>query len=358
MLYNTSYEGEKMYYNWKEKIEEKELNKIGNLIRNGELVVFPTETVYGIGANALDTDAVQKIFKAKGRPSDNPLIVHLAKKEQITEIATDISDIEWKLINSFMPGPFTIILKRKEIVPNIVTAGLETVAIRIPNNEIAQKIIENANVPIAAPSANISGKPSGTTFETVKSEFENRVAAIIDGGETEIGLESTVVKVIDNVPVILRPGRVTPEDIKDAIGIVKIDDKILKKVQENQKVESPGMKYKHYSPDTKCKLIYFENEKMQIDNINKIIKEYDENIIILAFSESIDKLEISKDKIIDVGSKNHLEEMAKKIYEALRKADKLKPKIILIEGTKNDGLGIAIMNRLLRTCEYDFLTDK
>lgn len=347
-----------MYYNWKENIKEEELIKISNLIKNGEIVVFPTETVYGIGANALDINAVKKIFEAKGRPSDNPLIVHLASKNQIIDIAQDISEMEWNLINAFMPGPFTIILKRKEIVPDCVTAGLDTVAIRIPKNEIAQKIISEANLPIAAPSANISGKPSGTTFATVKEELEERVAAVIDGGETEIGLESTVVKVINNVPVVLRPGKVTPEDIKDVVGIVKIDDKILKKVEENQVVESPGMKYKHYSPDTKCKLVYFEDENKQIQNMNKIIEEYNEDIIVLGFAEHESRLNISRSKFINIGSKNNLNEMAKKIYESLREADKKKPQLILIEGTKNDGLGIAIMNRLLRTCEYDFLSDK
>ena len=347
-----------MYYNWKENIKKEELEIICNLIKNGETVVFPTETVYGIGANALDIDAVKKIFEAKGRPSDNPLIVHLAEKEKITEIAKDITEMEWKLIDAFMPGPFTIILKRKEIIPDIVTARLDTVAVRIPKNDISKEIIKGTGLPIAAPSANISGKPSGTTFNTVRSELEDKVAAIIDGGETEIGLESTVVKVIDNIPVILRPGKVTPEDIQRVVGIVKVDDKILKKVEENQVVESPGMKYKHYSPDSKCKLIYFEDEDIQIEKMNQIIEEYNKNVIVLGFEEHKESLKISENKFITIGSKDNLDEMAKKIYEALREADKLRPELILIEGTKSEGLGIAIMNRLLRTCNYDFLTDK
>ena len=358
MVYNIFCEGEKMYYNWKENIKKEELENICNLIKDGEIVVFPTETVYGIGANALNVEAVKKSFEAKGRPSDNPLIVHLAEKEKITEIAEDISEIEWKLINAFMPGPFTIILKRKDIIPDIVTAGLDTVAVRIPKNEIAKKIIQNTGLPIAAPSANVSGKPSGTTFNTVRSELEDKASAIIDGGETEIGLESTVVKVIDNIPVILRPGKVTPEDIKNVVGIVKIDNKILEKVDENQIVESPGMKYKHYSPDSKCKLVYFENESEQIEKLNQIIEEYSRDVIVLGFEEHKESLNVSENEFITIGSKDNLDEMAKKIYEALREADKLKPKLILIEGTKCEGLGIAIMNRLLRTCNYDFITNK
>jgi len=188
-----------MYYNWTEKTNTEELKIVCNLIRNGELVIFPTETVYGIGANALDENAVGKIFIAKGRPSDNPLIVHLADRRKIEEIAQDITEVERKLIDAFMPGPFTIILKRKPIVPDIVTAGLDTVAVRIPENVIARGIITFSGVPIAAPSANISGKPSGTNIEDIIDEFSGKVDYILDGGETEVGLESTVVIVKDEI---------------------------------------------------------------------------------------------------------------------------------------------------------------
>ena len=207
-----------MYYNWEDKTNTEELKIVCNLIRNGELVIFPTETVYGIGANALDESAVGKIFLAKGRPSDNPLIVHLADRRKIEEIAQNITEMEQILIDEFMPGPFTIILERKPIVPDIVTAGLDTVAVRIPENIIAKGIITFSGCPIAAPSANISGKPSGTKIEDIRKELESKVSAIVDGGETAIGLESTVVRVIDEVPVILRPGAVTPEQIEKVAG--------------------------------------------------------------------------------------------------------------------------------------------
>ena len=176
-----------MYYNWKENTSNEELKVVCNLIKNGELVIFPTETVYGIGANALDGEAVGKIFLAKGRPSDNPLIVHVANQDAIYDIAEDITDVEQKLIDSFMPGPFTIILKKKEkVLPDNVTAGLDTVAVRMPSNVIAKAIITFSGVPIAAPSANISGKPSGTNIEDIRKELESKVSAIIDGGESEI----------------------------------------------------------------------------------------------------------------------------------------------------------------------------
>ncbi len=342
-----------MYYNWKNKTDTEELKIICNLIRNGELVIFPTETVYGIGANALDENAVGKIFIAKGRPSDNPLIVHVADKRKINEITQDITEVEQKLIDNFMPGPFTIILKRKPIIPNIVTAGLETVAIRMPDNIIARGIIQFSGVPIAAPSANISGKPSGTNIEDIRKELEGRVSAIVDGGETAIGIESTVVKVIDEVPVILRPGKITPEDIKKVVGNVKIDDKIFKEVKKDEIVESPGMKYRHYAPETKCKLINCLNELDQLFYLKKFTQEYQGNVVIIGFEEHKEKIYVSDGRFISVGSKNNLEDVAKNIYSALRKADSIRPEIILIEGVPKIGIGIAIMNRLLRTCEHD-----
>lgn len=341
-----------MYYNWKDKTNTEELKIVCNLIRNGELVIFPTETVYGIGANALDENAVGKIFIAKGRPSDNPLIVHIADRNKIGEIADDITEMEQILIDEFMPGPFTIILKRKPEVPDIVTAGLDTVAVRMPDNIIARAIIQFSGVPIAAPSANISGKPSGTSVEDIRAELESKVSAIIDGGETQIGLESTVVKVVDEVPVILRPGKVTPEDIEKVAGKVIIDSKVFEKVVENEEVESPGMKYRHYAPETKCLLINYENNLDQIFYLKQAIKEYKEDVVVIGFSEHKEKLFLPEDRFIDLGNRTDLEKIAKEMYSALRKADKVKAKMILIEGVPKKGIGIAIMNRLLRTCEY------
>ena len=344
-----------MYYNWKEETNTEELKIVCNLIRNGELVIFPTETVYGIGANALDPVAVGKIFIAKGRPSDNPLIVHLADKRKIEEIADDITEMEQLLIDNFMPGPFTLILKRKPIIPDIVTAGLDTVAIRIPQNIIAKGIITYAGVPIAAPSANVSGKPSGTNVKDIRKELEGKVSAIVDGGETEIGIESTVVKVVDEVPIILRPGKVTPEQIKEVAGCVKIDSKVFAKVGSDEPAESPGMKYKHYAPEAKCKLVACLNELDQTFNINKLIKGTNGKVIVIGFTEHEEKIHISNGQFLPIADKNDLEEYGRNIFTAIRYADSLKPDLIIIEGVKKLGFGIAIMNRLLRTCEYDVI---
>lgn len=344
-----------MYYNWKEKTDTDELRIVCNLIKNGELVIFPTETVYGIGANALDEVAVGKIFIAKGRPSDNPLIVHLADKRKIGEIAQNITEMEQKLIDEFMPGPFTIILERKPIIPNIVTAGLDTVAVRIPENVIARGIITFSGLPIAAPSANISGKPSGTNIEDIRKELEGKVSAIVDGGRSTIGLESTVVKVIDEIPIILRPGAITPEDIEKVAGRVKIDRNVFMPVEYEQPVESPGMKYRHYAPNTKCKLVYCNSDEGQIFLMRKIIKEYKGNVVVVGFKEHEERIVVSQGRYISMGSKENFGEIAQNVYTALRKADSIDADLILIEGIERYGIGVAIMNRLLRTCEYDYI---
>ncbi len=344
-----------MYYNWREKTDTNELKIICNLIKNGELVIFPTETVYGIGGNALDVNAVGKIFLAKGRPSENPLIVHLADKRKISEITEPLTEVEQKLVDKFMPGPFTILLKRKPIIPDVVTGGLDTVGIRIPDNIIAKAIIQYSGVPIAAPSANVSGRPSGTKIEDIRKELEGKVSAIVDGGETAIGIESTVVKVIDEVPVILRPGKITPEQIEDAIGTVKIDSKVFSKTNFNDDVESPGMKFRHYAPNTACKLVSCINEMDQIFYVQKIVKEYGGNVAVIGFSEHSEKYAVPNGYFFDIAKKGDLDSYAKNIYSVIRQADKLNSKMIVIEGVQKKGLGYAIMNRLIRTCEYDVI---
>ena len=328
-----------MYYNWSKETNTEELKIVCNLIKNGEVVVFPTETVYGIGANALDKDAVGKVFIAKGRPADNPLIIHLADKSKIEEVAEDITEVEQKLIDAFMPGPFTIILKKKMIVPSIVSAGLDTVGIRIPNNIIAKAIIQYSGVPVAAPSANVSGKPSGTTIDDIRQELENKVSAIVDGGETQIGLESTVVKVVDEVPVILRPGAITPEDIINVVGACKIDDNVFKKVEENAKVESPGMKYRHYAPETKCILVNYKDPLDQEFYINRLIRNHKGNVVLLGFGDHRDKITISDSRFIDLGKKDDLKGVAKNLYSSLRKADKIGSELIIIEAVEKEGIG-------------------
>lgn len=337
-----------MYYNWEKNILEEELNNIVKLVKNGEVIIFPTDTVYGIGANAFDENAVKKVFEAKQRPMDNPLIVLVSKKEDIKNVAQNISKIEQILIDNFMPGPFTLILEKKENIPDIVSAGLSYVGVRIPDNEIIKKIIEKSGVPMVGPSANISGKLSGTNVQDIKEELENKVSAIIDGGQSNIGLESTIVKVIDGVPIILRPGKVTLEDIKKVVGQVRI-------VEKNDNKENPSRNYKHYIPTTKCRLIYSENEDKQIELINNQILENERDVVVLAFEEHVKKINIDKDKIINIGSNKNLEKIMHGIFTAIRKADRCNSKLILIEGVKKDGLGLAIMNRLVNACGNDVI---
>ena len=304
---------------------------------NNGLVIFPTETVYGLGANALNRDAVDKIFAAKNRASNNPLIVHLKNKDEISKYAVINNDIEQKLIDSFMPGPFTLILQKKDIIPNIVTCNLDTVGIRIPVDEIAHNLLEILDYPIAAPSANVSTRPSGTNIHDIFPEFNKKVAYIIDGGDSPIGLESTVCKVIDGIPTILRPGFITKEDIEIVVGFCNISEFVMK--EANGKVESPGMLYKHYSPKTKCVLVEKEKLKEEATKYNKPI--------------IIGNSEIDCYKFYNYGDDSVA--IAHNLFKLLRKADQENGEVILIEAVKPKGLGLAIMNRLIRTCEYNYI---
>ena len=258
------------YIDFRNEQNYEELKAPAEAIKQGKLVLFPTETVYGIGANALDEEAVKKIYIAKGRASDNPLIAHIANLEMLKKLVMEVGKVEEKLIEKFWPGPLTIVFKKKTVVPDVITGGLDTVAIRMPSDIIAHKLIEYSNCPIAAPSANISGKPSGTQIEDVIGELDGKVEYVIDGGKVDIGVESTVIRVIDGVVHILRPGKVTPEDIEN-LGIpVYIEKQILGEYKEGEKVMSPGIKYKHYAPNTKCVLVYSEENSKMVEKINEL----------------------------------------------------------------------------------------
>ena len=337
------------YINMQNNNNFEKIQEVAKSIREVKLVVFPTETVYGIGANAKNEEAVNNIFLAKGRAGDNPLIVHIADIKMLEELVENIGTIEKKLIDSFWPGPLTIIFKKKNIVPNNVTGGLDTVAIRMPSNEIARKLIEYSDLPIAAPSANISGRPSGTIIEDIIEELDGKVEYIIDDGKVQIGLESTVVRVVDGIVHILRPGKITKEDIENLGLEVFIEKQILGEYNPNEKVMSPGIKYKHYAPTTKCVLVYSENEERMIDEINKKIKE--KKAVVLCKTKNINKY--NAEYMLDLG--NSQEEISSNIFTMLRKADKLNCEIIAIEGVKKDNLGLAKMNRLLRACSHNYI---
>ena len=333
--------------------QNEDLNKIresAQAIKQGNIVLFPTETVYGIGANALDENAVNKIFKAKGRAADNPLIVHISDIDMLDNLVKEVGEIEQKLMDSFWPGPLTIIFDRKECIPNVVTAGLNTVGIRMPSNEIARKLIEIAELPIAAPSANISGKPSGTKIEDIIDELDGKVDYILDSGMVDIGVESTVVRVIDNKVHILRPGKITAEDMQK-IGIeVVIEKQIMEECKPQEKVMSPGMKYRHYAPNTKCLLVYSNNEDKLVDRINQEI-ELGKNVLVLGRTSNLEKY--NTENKLNMG--DSLEEISKNIFTLLRKVDSYKADLVIIEGVKKEGLGLAIMNRLIRACEHNYI---
>ncbi len=327
-------------------LKEEQMELASQAIREDNIVIFPTETVYGLGANALSKKAVEKIFLAKGRPSNNPLIVHLSCKEDISKYAVIQNEIEQKLIEAFMPGPFTLVLKKRDNIPSIVVGGLDTVGIRLPLNEIARKFIDKCALPIAAPSANLSSRPSGTNVLDIFEEFSDKVPYIIDGGSAQVGLESTVVKVIDGIPTILRPGFITKEDIIEVCGKCNVIKEVLEKATTT-KVESPGILYKHYAPNTPCLLVYSD----KVETLNKIIKENIKEKTLIIGSDKLK--DIPCYKFINYGSSNL--EIAHNIFHLLRLADTYNPDLIIIEGVNKTGLGLAIMNRLLRTCSFNYL---
>lgn len=333
------------YLDLRKQYNKKDLYEAAECIKNGRLVLFPTETVYGIGADGLNENAVKSIFVAKNRAQDNPLILHVSSIDMVNTIAKDITPIEKKLMSDFFPGPLTIILKRKNNVPNVVTANLDTVGVRMPENIIARDLIELSNTPIAAPSANVSGRPSGTNVQDIFNELNNKVDYILDGGETKIGLESTVIRVINNKIHILRPGKITYEDLSK-YGEVIIDPHILGTLEKNEKVLSPGMKYKHYAPNTRCVLVYSNDTDKMINEMRKL--ENDKTLIIT----NDNNVKLFKNAISYGKS---LEEISHNIFKILRKVDKEKKELIIIEGVKPEGLGLAIMNRLIRACSHNYI---
>ena len=322
--------------------EENEINEAGKIIRNGGLVAFPTETVYGLGASAFDADAAKKIYAAKGRPSDNPLIVHICDKSQINDIAAEIPNAAQIVIEKFMPGPVTIILKKKPVVPDDVTAGLDTVAIRFPAHETAQRLIAAAGVPIAAPSANLSGKPSPTKAKHVIKDMTGRIDAIIDGGDCNVGVESTIVDFTGERPVILRPGGVTYDDLK-AQGIdIEIDKNILQSIAPDEVPKCPGMKYKHYAPNAEVTVVEGEMKAVQ-QKIKELLNETKGKIagVLTMYGADYDNA-----VILSAGSTN--KEYAKNLFSAMREFDELGVEVVFAEFSEKDSYGLAVKNRLYK----------
>lgn len=326
----------------------------GITIKNGGIVAFPTETVYGLGANALDEEAVKKIFIAKGRPQDNPLIVHVASKN-IEHLVNDVPKVARDLIEEFWPGPLTIILNKKDIIPDVTSANLSSIGLRMPKNDIALKLIEFSGVPIAAPSANISGRPSPTEIKRCIEDLEGRVDYIIGGEKSNVGVESTIVDCTVYPPIVLRPGGITLDMLNKVCEDIIIDKGIKGKPNENFKPKAPGMKYRHYAPKAKVQIINGNKEKT-IEKINKIVQNYIDNkktVAVLCTNEIVDR--INNAKVISLGSINNLNDVAKNIFESLRKCDDLNVDLILCEAFNEDGIGLAIMNRLNKAAAFDII---
>lgn len=345
---------------WK-KIEKGQpadevFTEAGEILRNGGLVAFPTETVYGLGADALNGGAAAKIYAAKGRPSDNPLIVHIAKREDLKRLVKDIPVKAETLIDAFWPGPLTMIFDKKPEVPDGTTGGLSTVAVRMPSHTIARQLIQQSGVLIAAPSANLSGRPSPTEAEHVWEDMQGRIDMLIDGGKVGIGIESTIVDMTVNPPMILRPGYITKEMLEEKIGPVSVDKAAqaekLSKTEEAYKPKAPGMKYRHYAP--KADFIMFEGSMSNVaEAINRRKQEEEaagKKVGIICTDES--KMYYLGEYIIPIGSRENAESIAANLYKVLREFDETDIDVILGETVSRDGLGQAIMNRLIKAAGY------
>lgn len=320
-------------------------------LRNNEVIAFPTETVYGLGANAQSDEAVRKIFKAKGRPSDNPLIVHIASIEQLEDIAAVIPQKAKDLMNYFWPGPLTIIFEKKpDVLSNLVTAGLNTVGVRMPDHPVALSLISASGLPIAAPSANTSGKPSPTTAGHVHDDLNGRIAGIVDGGPTGVGVESTVIDCTESIPVIFRPGGITREEIESVIGPVT-QDAALKKSSAVPK--SPGMKYTHYAP--KAPLVLVKGDQAFLQKLINEKRAAGMKVAVLAAKEHDQAYDA--DWILCPGSLADLKTVAAGLYDTLRAFDELDVDFILSESFPDAGIGEAIMNRLVKAAGHQIISE-
>lgn len=330
------------------------VKKAAVILKNGGLVAFPTETVYGLGANGLDKNAVPKIYEAKGRPSDNPLILHISEFEEIKDIVKEIPKSALILAEEFWPGPLTMVFKKSEIVPYRTTGGLESVAIRMPSNKIARELIKAAGLPIAAPSANSSGRPSPTKASHVLFDLEGKIDMVIDGGAVDIGLESTIVDVTGEIPVILRPGFITEEMLTEAIGRVDTDDVVKSLTPDKHlKPKAPGMKYRHYAPQGKM-TIYKGNPDRVVEIINEeLSKSENKKTGVLATDET--KSYYRADIVISLGSREDGESIAHNLFDALRRFDDEGVELIFSEGFDENRLGFAIMNRLHKSAGYNII---
>lgn len=317
------------------------------ILKKGGIVAVPTETVYGLAANCYDEDAVKKIFEAKGRPQDNPLIVHICDMEMLKDIAREIPEIALKCAQKFWPGPFTMILPKTEKIGNCISPNLDTVAIRLPDNKITAEIIRQSGLPLAAPSANRSGSPSPTKPEHVWADLEGRIDAVVYSDECSVGVESTVVTFCEQPPRLLRPGGITPEQLKEIIPDIVLDKAVLSEPEKGVQVASPGMKYKHYAPKTESFLVEGES-----DAFAEFVNSKSDSVAI-CFKEDLEKIKIPT---LCYGEAKSEETLAHSVFAALRKVDEMGAKEVYIHAPTKTGIGLAVYNRLLRASGFKVIT--
>ncbi|MBQ7793458.1 MAG: threonylcarbamoyl-AMP synthase [Clostridia bacterium] len=321
---------------------DTKITEMGEIIRNGGLVSFPTETVYGLGANAFDEKAVLSVFVAKNRPADNPLIVHLADISELETVARDIPDAAYKLFREFSPGPLTIILKKKDTVPDVVSAGLDTVAVRIPSHPIAQALIRAAGVPIAAPSSNLSGRPSPTRAEHVIEDMKGRIPAIIDGGACSVGVESTVIELTTGTVNILRPGGITKSDLGAVLENVTVDRHVTEMVTDGETPKSPGMKYKHYAPDAEVTVLVGDTKTTAAEIKQLLNGEKGAVCGVMCY----DGFAFDCETVLYMGEDNKT--YAERLFDALRQCDALGVKKVFAQFSEDENYGLAVRNRLFK----------
>lgn len=337
-------------------IDEELIQEAGKLIAEGELVAFPTETVYGLGGDALEPSAATRIYSAKGRPSDNPLIVHIAEFSDMERVTDCIPEEAKKLSDAFWPGPLTMIVKKSKQVPDETTGGMDTVAVRMPNNQIALELIRKSGCLIAAPSANTSGRPSPTEAAHVAEDMNGKISMIIDGGPVGIGIESTIIDLTEDIPMVLRPGYITPQMLSEVLGKTVIMDPGIIAADDTKKPKAPGMKYKHYAP--KADMIIIDGKKDSvIEKINMLVEQNkldNKKIAVIATDET--KKCYCADVVLSMGSRKDEDTIAHELYRILRECDELDVDIIFSESFSTPRIGQAIMNRLLKAAGHQVIS--
>lgn len=326
-----------------------QVQEAADILKDGGLVAFPTETVYGLGANGLDPQAVSAIFAAKGRPQDNPLILHVPSAHCLDRYCADIPAIAYALAQRFWPGPLTMILRRKPLVPDVVTAGLDTVGMRCPDHPVARRILELCQLPVAAPSANLSGKPSPTTARAVREDMDGRIDAVVDGGPCSVGLESTIVDLTASPPRLLRPGGVTLDQLEEVLGTVAVDEAVTRLMSTDEKPRAPGMKYRHYAPKAPVTVVRGSAEK----TAQYIAQHLEPGDGVICFSNYVNLYDGFP--VEDIGPAGDLPAQAQRLFQALRAFDSLPVRRIFAQSPSSDGLGLAVTNRLNKAAGFHII---